>query len=308
MSLAIETVGLSRYFGDRIAVNSVNLCVPTHSIYGFLGRNGAGKTTTIKLLLGLIAPDVGTIRIAGFDVIHQRMQAARKVGALLEAQGFYPHLSGRENLDLSRRLLELPAAEVDRVLDVVDMATDANRRVGDYSLGMRQRLGLARALLGAPPVLILDEPTNGLDPEGIADMRRFLRALPERANATVLLSSHLLSEIEQTATHVGILNHGQLVLEGALDDLKSNCAIEVEIGTDTPDQAAQVARQHGFDATCDDTTLVARFMPCDDVRTASAALNHALCAAGIGVHTILQRQRSLETLYHHAAASTASGT
>ena len=201
-------------------------------------------------------------------------------------RGFYPHLSGRENLDLSRRLLGLPVVDVDRVLDVVGMTADASRRVGDYSLGMRQRLGLARALLGAPPVLILDEPTNGLDPEGIADMRRFLRALPDRANVTVLLSSHLLSEIEQTATHVGILNHGQLVLEGALHDLKSGLEIELEIGTDTPDQAAQVARQHGFDATCDDTTLVARFMPCDDVRTASAALNHALCAAGIGVHTL----------------------
>ena len=165
---------------------------------------------------GLLRPDAGTIRIAGFDVIHQRMQAARKVGALLEAQGFYPHLSGRENLVLSRRLLGLPVVDVDRVLDVVGMTADASRRVGDYSLGMRQRLGLARALLGAPPVLILDEPTNGLDPEGIADMRRFLRALPDRANVTVLLSSHLLSEIEQTATHVGILNHGQLVLELSL--------------------------------------------------------------------------------------------
>ena len=308
MPLAIETVNLSRCFGNRIAVNSVNLCAPTHSIYGFLGRNGAGKTTTIKLLLGLLRPDAGTIRIAGLDVIHQRMQAARKVGALLEAQGFYPHLSGRENLDLSRRLLELPAAEVGRVLDVVDMTTDANRRVSEYSLGMRQRLGLARALLGTPPVLVLDEPTNGLDPEGIADMRRLLRALPERANATVLLSSHLLSEIEQTATHVGILNHGQLVLEGTLDALKSGLEIELEIGTDTPDQAAQVARQHGFDVACDDTVLVARFMPCDDVRNAAAALNHALCAAGIRVHTLCQRQRSLETLYRHAAASTASGT
>lgn len=305
MSLAIETVGLSRCFGDRIAVNAVSLCVPTHSIYGFLGRNGAGKTTTIKLLLGLLAPNAGTIHIAGFDVIHQRMQAARKVGALLEAQGFYPHLSGRENLDLSRRLSGLPVADVDRVLDVVDMTADANRRVGDYSLGMRQRLGLARALLGTPSVLILDEPTNGLDPEGIADVRRFLRTLPARANVTVLLSSHLLSEIEQTATHIGILNHGQLVLEGALDDLKSGLEIELEIGTDTPAPAAQIARQHGFDVGCDDTAIVTRFMPCDDVRTAAAALNHALCAADIRVHSILQRQRSLETLYRHAAASTA---
>ncbi len=212
MSATIETLDLSRRFKGHLAVDAVSMTVPDKAVYGFLGRNGAGKTTTLKMLLGLIRPGGGSARICGLDVAENRIAAAAKVGALLEAHGFYGNLSGRENLDLTRSLLGLPRREIDRVLEVVEMSEHARRRVSDYSLGMRQRLGLARAMLGAPPVLVLDEPTNGLDPDGIADMRRFLRALPERTGATVLLSSHLLGEIEQTATHVGILSHGRLVL------------------------------------------------------------------------------------------------
>ncbi len=193
MSSAIETRGLSRRFGDRLAVDRIDMHVPERSIYGFLGRNGAGKTTTIRLLLGLLRPDAGQARIAGIDVSRNRMAAARKVGALLEAQGFHPHLDGRENLDLSRRLLGLPATEVERVLEVVEMTPHARRRVGDYSLGMRQRLGLARAMLGAPPVLVLDEPTNGLDPEGIADMRRLSSRRSSSSSGSTVSGEHKTS-------------------------------------------------------------------------------------------------------------------
>lgn len=301
MSFAIETHGLTRRFGTRIAVDQVSLTVPERSIYGFLGRNGAGKTTTIKLLLGLLHPDAGTARIAGIDITRDRIGAARQVGALLEAQGFYPNLTGRENLDLSRRLQGLPATEIDRVLDVTEMAANSRRRVADYSLGMRQRLGLARAMLGAPPVLILDEPTNGLDPEGIADMRGFLRELPARTGATVLLSSHLLGEIEQTATHVGILSEGRLVLEGALADLKAGLASEVSVETDTPERAVAIAREHGFDVAKGDDALIARFQPGEEVRAGTAALNRVLCVAGIRIHALAPRQRTLETLYRQAA-------
>ncbi|RZJ42642.1 MAG: ABC transporter ATP-binding protein, partial [Brevundimonas sp.] len=232
MAAAIETRALTRRFKRHLAVDAVSMTVPDKAVYGFLGRNGAGKTTTLKMLLGLIAPTSGQAMIDGIDVARDRLGAARRVGALLEAHGFYGNLSGRENLDLTRTLLGLPKTEIDRVLEVVEMTEHASRRVSDYSLGMRQRLGLARAMLGAPPVLILDEPTNGLDPDGIADMRRFLKALPERTGATVLLSSHLLGEIEQTATHVGILNEGRLVLEGALDRLKADLAPEIVFETD----------------------------------------------------------------------------
>ena len=305
MPAAIETQVLTRRFGDRVAVDGISMSVPERSIYGFLGRNGAGKTTTIKLLLGLLKADAGSAWIAGIDVATDRLGAARKVGALLEAQGFYPQLSGRENLHLSRRLLGLRAREVDRVLDVTEMAQHGGRRVADYSMGMRQRLGLARAMLGAPPVLVLDEPTNGLDPEGIADMRGFLRELPARSGATVLLSSHLLGEIEQVATHVGILSHGRLVLEGALAELKAGLASEVAIETDTPERAIALAHEHGFDVARDDDALVARFAPQEDARNATAALNRVLCVAGIRIHALAPRQRTLETLYRQAAGSVA---
>ena len=301
MSAAIETQGLTRRFGQRAAVDAVTMSVPERSIYGFLGRNGAGKTTTIKLLLGLLHADAGLARIAGIDVAADRIGAARKVGALLEAQGFYPHLSGQQNLDLTRRLLDLPRSEIERVLEVAEMRAHGHRRVADYSLGMRQRLGLARAMLGAPPVLILDEPTNGLDPEGIADMRRFLRELPMRSGATVLLSSHLLGEIEQTATHIGILSHGKLVLEGALAELKAGMANEVAIETDTPERAMHIAREHGFELEQAGDALVARFSPREDARNATAALNRVLCVAGIRIHALAPRQRTLETLYRNAA-------
>jgi lantibiotic transport system ATP-binding protein len=301
MSPALHTLALSRRFGQRLAVDQVSMTVPAGSVYGFLGRNGAGKTTTLKILLGLLRADTGQAFVDGIDVAAHRIKAARKVGALLEAQGFYTHLSGRDNLDLSRRLLGCPASEVDRVLEVTEMVAHARRRVSDYSLGMRQRLGLARAMLGAPPVLVLDEPSNGLDPEGIADMRSFLRALPERSGATVLLSSHLLGEIEQTATHVGILSHGRLVLEGALADLKAGLGSELAIEADDPVRAAEVARSHGFVLDHAQAQLIATFTPGEDARAATAALNHALCTAGIGVHALTPRQRSLETMYRDAA-------
>ncbi|RYG07832.1 MAG: ATP-binding cassette domain-containing protein, partial [Caulobacteraceae bacterium] len=214
MTLAIHTDSLTRRFGRRTAVQGIDLAVPAQAVYGFLGRNGAGKTTTLKMLLGLLRPSDGSARVCGIDVVRDRIGAARRVGALLEAHGFYRNLTGRENLELTRALLDVPSTEVDRVLTLMELRDDAGRAVADYSLGMRQRLGLARAMMGAPPVLILDEPTNGLDPEGIADMRRFLRALPDATGATVLLSSHLLGEIEQTATHIGILAQGRLVLQG----------------------------------------------------------------------------------------------
>ncbi|MCC7097051.1 MAG: ABC transporter ATP-binding protein [Thermomonas sp.] len=305
MPLAIETQGLTRRFGERIAVDAVDLRVPERSVYGFLGRNGAGKTTTIKLLLGLLRPDAGLARIVGIDVAKDRLAAARNVGALLEAQGFYPNLSGRENLDLCRRLLGLPASEPERVLDVVEMRAHALRKVADYSLGMRQRLGIARALLGNPPVLVLDEPTNGLDPEGIADMRRFLRDLPEQANATVLVSSHLLGEIEQVATHIGVLSHGKLMLQGALEDLKAGLGAALEIGTDAPTQAAAVLHAQGFEATQHAAGLVVRLAANAQEQDAAAHINRMLCEAGVRVHALVPQRRSLETLYHQAAQSAA---
>ena len=301
MSAAIETTELTRRFKRHLAVDAVSMTVPEQAVYGFLGRNGAGKTTTLKMLLGLIRPTGGTARVCGIDVSRNRIGAARKVGALLEAHGFYGNLSGRENLDLTRCLIGLPRTEIDRVLEVVEMSEHAGRRVSDYSLGMRQRLGLARALLGAPPVLILDEPTNGLDPDGIADMRRFLGELPARTGATVLLSSHLLGEIEQTATHVGIIHQGRLVLEGELARLKAEMAPEIAVEIDDPARAAELAAARGFAVARSTDRIVASLKPGEDARAAAAALNRALVEAEITVFAIGPRARTLEGIYREVS-------
>jgi len=301
MSAAIETEDLTRRFKGRSAVDAVSLSVPQGAVYGFLGRNGAGKTTTLKMLLGLIRPSSGRAWVAGVEVGRDRVTAARKVGALLEAHGFYGNLSGLENLELTRRLLGLAAAETGRLLEAVELTADAGRRVSDYSLGMRQRLGLARAMLGAPPVLILDEPTNGLDPDGIADMRRFLRELPQRTGATVLLSSHLLGEIEQTATHVGILSQGRLVLEGELARLRAELEPEIAVETDDGPRAAALARARGFSVAEGPAGLLMRLRPGDDARTACAALNKALVDNDLAVFSIGARPRSLEGIYREAS-------
>ena len=305
MTPAIETRALTRRFGKRIAVDAVSMTVPDKAVYGFLGRNGAGKTTTLKILLGLIQPNSGVAMVGGVDVGRDRIGAARKVGALLEAHGFYGNLSGRENLDLTRSLLGVPVSEIDRVLEVVEMCGEAGRKVSDYSLGMRQRLGLARAMLGAPPVLILDEPTNGLDPDGIADMRRFLKDLPDRTGATVLLSSHLLGEIEQTATHIGIVNEGCLVLEGELSRLKAELAPEIALRTDAPDRAGEVLRRHELTLVRTDQDMVVRLRQGQDADQMSATLNAALVQAGVAVFAIGPRERSLEGIYRQVAAPTA---
>ena len=306
MTAAIETEGLTRRFGKHLAVDAVSMTVPERAVYGFLGRNGAGKTTTLKMLLGLLKPTAGSARICGIDVGRDRIGAARKVGALLEAHGFYGNLTGRENLDLTRVLLGLPATEIDRVLEVVDMTGNGSRRVSDYSLGMRQRLGLARAMLGAPPVLILDEPTNGLDPDGIADMRRFLKDLPARTGATVLLSSHLLGEIEQIATHVGIVHEGRLVLEGELARIKATLAPEISVRVDDLARASAVLKRFDSALSAADDGLIARLSPEDDPDAVVAAMNRALVEAGVAVFAIGARARSLEGIYRQASAPAAS--
>jgi len=303
MSAAIETEGLTRRFGPRLAVDAVSMTVPERAVYGFLGRNGAGKTTTLKMVLGLIRPSAGAARVCGLDVARDRIGAARKIGALLEAHGFYGNLTGGENLSLTATLLGLPRGEIDRVLEVVEMRADAGRKVAGYSLGMRQRLGLARAMLGAPPVLVLDEPTNGLDPDGIADMRRFLKSLPERTGATVLLSSHLLGEIEQTATHVGVVNDGRLVLEGELARLKADLAPEILLRTGDDAKAAQLLHGHDLKAVRTDAGLVAPLRPGEDADQAVAALSRALVQAGIAVFAIGPRDRSLEDIYRCVAVA-----
>jgi len=292
--LAVETVGLSKRYGQVWAAREVAMQVERGVVYGFLGRNGAGKTTIIRLILGLLHPSAGAARVFGYDVASQRIEAARQTGALLEARATYDQLTGRENLDATRRLLSLPAKEIDRVLEAVDMRHAADRKMGHYSLGMRQRLGLARAMLGAPRLMVLDEPMNGLDPDGIRDMRAIIRALPERTGATVLMSSHLLSEVQQTATHIGLMHDGKLLLQGPIDSLLAMATPELTIRTNDSARAREVLAGGGYAPEHADQALRLKLRGGD---AESAAINRRLIDAGLDVIELAFRQTTLETLY-----------
>ncbi|MFC4545570.1 ABC transporter ATP-binding protein [Paenactinomyces guangxiensis] len=220
-SSIVETVNLTKQYKNHIAVNKLNLKVEKGEIYGFLGPNGAGKTTTIRMLLGLIRPTQGEVRLFGKDLRQHRMSILGKVGSLVETPSYYGHLTGFENLEAARRLLRVPDKKrVDQVLDIVRLKQAKDRKVKDYSLGMKQRLGIATTLLNQPQLLILDEPTNGLDPAGIQEIRELIREMPEKYEMSVLVSSHLLSEVDQIATQVGIIHHGNLIFQGSIDMLR----------------------------------------------------------------------------------------
>lgn len=220
MDYIITTEHLTKKYKNFTSVNRVSLHIRKGSIYGFLGPNGAGKSTTMKMLLGLTAPTKGNFTIDGKQFPGDRIAILQEIGSFIEAPSFYANLTGRENLDIIRRILGLPKAEVEDALELVGLTEFGDRLAKKYSLGMKQRLGLAGALLGRPPILILDEPTNGLDPSGIHEIRNLVKSLPDLYDCTVLISSHMLSEIELIADDIGILNHGQLLFEGSMNDLR----------------------------------------------------------------------------------------
>ena len=222
MDYMITTKQLTKKYKSFIAVNNLSLNIRKGSIYGFLGPNGAGKSTTMKMLLGLTAPTKGSFTIDGKQFPNDRLSILKEVGSMIESPSFYANLTGKENLDIIRRILGLPESSVADALELVGLSAFGGLLAKKYSLGMKQRLGLAGALLGRPPILILDEPTNGLDPSGIHEIRNLIKSLPGLYNCTVLISSHMLSEIELMADHIGILNHGHLLFEGSLDELRQS--------------------------------------------------------------------------------------
>ena len=216
----ITTEQLTKKYKNFTSVNNVSLHIRKGSIYGFLGPNGAGKSTTMKMLLGLTAPTKGSFTIDGKQFPQDRIAILKEIGSFIEAPSFYANLTGRENLDIIRRILGLPKTDVEDALELVGLTEFGDRLAKQYSLGMKQRLGLAGALLGRPPILILDEPTNGLDPSGIHEIRNLVKSLPSLYDCTVLISSHMLSEIEWIADDIGILNHGRMLFEGSMNDLR----------------------------------------------------------------------------------------
>ncbi len=244
MEFVISASGLSRRYGSRLVVDGLDLRVRSQSITGFLGPNGAGKTTTISLLLGLLKADAGTAEVLGLPPGHPA--ALAQIGALVESPALYDHLTGLENLEITRLMRDLPRSEADRVLGLVQLVQDARRPVREYSLGMRQRLGVALALMGQPRLLILDEPTNGLDPSGIQDMRELIRRLPLETGASVFLSSHLLAEVEQVAQDLVVIHRGKLRYQGPMEQLGAREQAELLVRVGDPVQALAVLSREGF--------------------------------------------------------------
>ena len=216
---AIETRGLTHRFSNETVLDTVALAVPQGSIYGFLGPNGAGKTTTLKLLLGLLRRQQGSIEIFGKTLERDRLDILRRIGSSIESPSLYLHLTAVENLEIWRRVFRCPPQRIRDVLELVDLSGTGQKRVGRFSMGMKQRLSIAVALLHEPELLILDEPTNGLDPQGIREMRRLLETLNRERGITILVSSHILSEVERLVTHVGVLHRGTLRFQGTLEAL-----------------------------------------------------------------------------------------
>ena len=222
MNYILETNHLSKQSGNTYRVNDLSMAVPENCVYGFLGPNGAGKSTTLKMILGLIHPNQGSIKIYG-KVMNSanRLSILRQTGSLIENPGGYGHLTGLENMQIIQKLKGVSEAEIAPALKTVLLYDQRDKKLSNYSLGMKQRLGIAMAILGNPKLLILDEPTNGLDPAGIQEMRQLICSLPKERNMTVIISSHLLSEIEQMADQVGIIHHGRMLYQGTLADLET---------------------------------------------------------------------------------------
>jgi ABC-2 type transport system ATP-binding protein len=300
----IETRELTRQFGSKLAVDHLDLSVPAAGVYGFLGPNGAGKTTAIRMLLGLIKPTSGEVFLFGLPLYKNRLALSRRIGALVESPSLYPHLTGRENLEVTRRLIGAPSEMIISALETVRLTKDSDRLVREYSLGMRQRLGLALALLNKPQLLILDEPTNGLDPAGIHEMRDLIRRLPADAGVTVFLSSHLLSEVEQIASHIGIIQEGRLLFQGRLADLQKRQLTRLRVGTNQLDQAASFLTKAGWMVEQSDGMLNVAATTSED----AISINSLLVDRGIDVFHLSLSQASLEDIFLALTADQSTAT
>lgn len=274
MPNVIYTQSLSYSYGATNAVIDLNLSIPEGAICAFLGPNGAGKSTTIRLLLGLLSPDRGICEVLGRPPGHRDALAC--IGALVESPSLYDHLTGQENVEITRLLRGEPRSETSRVLALVGLASDANRPVLTYSMGMRQRLGLALALMGSPRLLILDEPTNGLDPSGIQEIRALIRSLPQNTGASVFLSSHLLAEVEQVADDVIIINRGRLRYGGPLSAFETSSKPELHLKVDDNPKAIDIIVGLGYSADLRQGHIVAHAPEAESPRIAKAIINREI--------------------------------
>ena len=300
----IETHDLCKQYGNTLRVAHLDLDVPEGSVYGFLGPNGAGKSTTLKMILGLVRPTAGDIQVLGKKMDGgNRLAVLRQVGSLIESPSYYGHLTGEENLRIVQSLRGVPEKNIREVLQIVRLDGQRGKRVAHYSLGMKQRLGLAAALLGYPRLLILDEPTNGLDPAGIQEMRQLIRELPDRFGMTVVVSSHLLSEIDQMADTVAIIREGELVFQDKLEALHSRSRHHLALRTADNPAALALLRARGVDCREDEADYLI-LPPLPDSQnaqlTAFMAENH------LGVVRLEERQKSLEDIFLELTGKAAS--
>lgn len=298
-SWAVETRGLTKHFGKSTAVDSVDLRVPRGSAFGYLGPNGAGKTTLIRVLLGLTHADGGSMSLLGYPVPRHRDQALVRVGAIVDEPRFHGHLTGRQNLQILAAAREPEArGRIDASLERVGMTHRANDRVSKYSMGMRQRLGVACCLLGDPQLLILDEPMNGLDPAGMQDMREMIRSFVDEGR-TVMLSSHLLDEIERTCDAVAIVDRGKVIRQGSIAELLSGTAFELKVECSTPRVARDLLAHTnlgGAQIDVSDEGLHLGLAP-DTKRDVIAEINRKLVEGGIAVYRLEANQASLESWF-----------
>lgn len=301
MQNMIETKDLCKTYGNRMVVDHLNLCVPKGCVYGFIGPNGAGKSTSMKMLLGLVHPTSGSVRLMGQEVTEQnRIRLLRHTGSLIESPSGYLHLTAQENLQIIADLKDVKHTEIERVLDVVHLTQDKDKKVGQYSLGMKQRLGIAMALLGNPEILILDEPTNGLDPAGIQEMRALIAGMPEKTGATVLISSHLLGEMEQMVNRVGIIHHGKTLFDGSLQALRKHSQGDLNLRVLDVLKAMPILQRRGLPNVQKDGVLTLPPMP--DFRLAEIV--QELADSGAGVVELIRHTKSLEDIFLSLTEST----
>ncbi|WCN37332.1 ABC transporter ATP-binding protein [Aneurinibacillus uraniidurans] len=291
-TLVIETEHVTKKFKQFTPVHDLSLQVKKGEVYGFLGPNGAGKTTTIRMLLGLITPTKGEVRIFGKSLPQNRLEIARKVGSLVESPSYYGHLTGYENLEVTRKLLGADNKDIARVLEIVRLTEWKNKKVKNYSLGMKQRLGIAQALLGQPELLILDEPTNGLDPAGIHEIRDLIVNLPEKMGITVLVSSHILREVELMADRVGIINRGHLLFQGELAELQARSVPRLRIETNRPHEAGQWLLEAGYRVERKEAMLYV-----DTDKSRAAEINRELVIRGHDIWHVSEERESLEDIF-----------
>jgi ABC-2 type transport system ATP-binding protein len=291
--MMIKTTDLTRKFKGSTVVDHINLTIKKGEIYGFLGPNGAGKTTTIRMLLGLMKPTSGKIELFGEDVKHDHLKALKKIGSLVESPSYYGHLTARENLEALRKILQVHKSRIDEVLSIVRLTKDADRAVKGYSLGMKQRLGIAAAILGRPELLILDEPTNGLDPSGIHEIRDLIKSMPEQYGITILISSHLLSEIDQMATQVGIISKGQMIFQDSIETLRNKARAQIMIKVKDAKKAKALLLAKGYLVEIENEYVICEDMADEKVAT----IIMILVNGGLAVYRVEEKRKSLEDIF-----------